>query len=135
MDCHRSWTPSGPPGSVKVVEYTLFVQPFMAIIAGPLDPFNPSVSFMVNCDNQKEIDRYWNALLEGGTPERYGWIKDKYGLCWQIVPTKLGELDPDRAKAKRVGDAMMTMIKLDIAQLERAAAGQMKQRRVRITPS
>ena len=64
----------------------------MAISAGPLDPLNPSVSFMVNCDNQKEIDRYWNALLEGGTPERCGWIKDKYGLCWQIVPTRLGEL-------------------------------------------
>lgn len=118
-------SPSGPPGSVKVVEFTLFGQPFMAISAGPLDPFNHSVSFMVNCDSQKEMDRYWNALLEGGTPEQCGWIKDKYGLSWQIVPTRLGELmtDPDRAKAKRVGDAMMTMVKLDTAQLERAAAG------------
>lgn len=114
---------SGPPGSVKVVEFTLFGQPFMAISAGPLDPFNHSVSFMVNCESLEEIDRYWNALLEGGAPEQCGWIKDKYGLCWQIVPTRLGELmtDPDRAKAKRVGEAMMTMIKLDIAQLETAA--------------
>lgn len=118
-------SPSGPPGSVKVVEFTLFGQPFMAISAGPLDPFNHSVSFMVNCDSQEEIDRYWNALLEGGAPEQCGWIKDKYGLCWQIVPTRLGELmtSPDKAKAKRVGDVMMTMIKLDIGQLERAASG------------
>lgn len=118
-----SESPSGPPGSVKVVEFTLFGQPFMAISAGPLDPFNHSVSFMVNCESQEEIDRYWNALLEGGAPEQCGWIKDKYGLCWQIVPTRLGELmtGPDKARAKRVGDAMMTMIKLDIAQLERAA--------------
>ena len=118
-------SPSGPPGSVKIVEFTLFGQPFMAISAGPLDPFNHAVSFMVNCDNQEELDRYWNALLDGGEPEQCGWLKDKYGLCWQIVPSRLGELmtDPDKAKAKRVGDAMMKMIKLDIAQLEKASAG------------
>ena len=93
-------SPSGPPGSVKVVEFTLCGQPFMAITAGPLDPFNHSISFVVNCENQNEIDRYWNALLDGGTPEQCGWLKDKYGLSWQIVPARLGELmtNPDRAK-------------------------------------
>jgi predicted 3-demethylubiquinone-9 3-methyltransferase (glyoxalase superfamily) len=80
---------------------------------------------MVNCDNQAEVDRYWDALLEGGSAEQSGWLRDKYGLSWQIVPKILGELmtDPDREKAKRVGDAMLKMVKLDITELERAAAG------------
>src|SRR5262245_44060656 len=104
-------TPSGPPGSVKIVEFALFGQPFMAISAGPLDAFNHAISFVVECDGQAEVDRYWDALLAGGTAERCGWLKDKYGLSWQIVPKRLGELmtDPDRAKAKRVGEAMMEM--------------------------
>ena len=118
-------TPSGPAGSVKVVEFTLFGQPFMAISAGPLDPFNHSISFMVNCESQAEIDRYWNALLEGGKAEQCGWLRDRYGLCWQIVPTVLGEMmaDRDTAKAKRVADAMLKMVKLDIAGLKRAYEG------------
>jgi predicted 3-demethylubiquinone-9 3-methyltransferase (glyoxalase superfamily) len=117
-------SPSGPAGSVKIVEFTLLGQPFAAISAGPLDPFNHAVSFIVNCDTQAEIDRYWDALLEGGTPEQCGWLKDRYGLSWQIVPNVLGELmtDPDREKAKRVSDAMLRMVKFDIAELERAAA-------------
>jgi predicted 3-demethylubiquinone-9 3-methyltransferase (glyoxalase superfamily) len=116
-------SPSGPPGSVKIVEFTLFGQPFQAISAGPLDPFNHAVSFIVNCGDQAEVDRYWNALLDGGKAEQCGWLKDRYGLSWQIVPTVLGELmtDPDRAKAERVGDAMLKMVKLDIAKLEAAA--------------
>jgi predicted 3-demethylubiquinone-9 3-methyltransferase (glyoxalase superfamily) len=116
-------SPSGPPGSVKIVEFTLFGQPFQAISAGPLDPFNHAVSFIVNCGDQAEVDRYWNALLDGGKAEQCGWLKDRYGLSWQIVPTVLGELmtDPDRAKAGRVGDAMLKMVKLDIAKLEAAA--------------
>jgi predicted 3-demethylubiquinone-9 3-methyltransferase (glyoxalase superfamily) len=120
-----SESPSGPPGSVKVVEFVLFGQDFMAISAGPLDSFNHSVSFMVNCDDQAEIDRYWNALLEGGTPEQCGWLKDRFGLSWQIVPTILGEMmtQPDRAKAKRAADAMMKMVKLDIAALQAAFDG------------
>ena len=99
-------------------------QPFAAFSAGPLDSFNHAISFMVNCDTQAEIDRYWDALLEGGTPEQCGWLKDRYGLSWQIVPKVLGELmrDPDREKAKRVSEAMLGMVKLDIAELERAAA-------------
>ena len=121
-----SESPSGPPGSVKIVEFELFGQDFVAMSAGPLDPFNHAVSFVVNCADQREIDRYWNALLEnGGTAEQCGWLKDRYGVYWQIVPTVLGDLitDPDRERAKRVGDAMLTMTKLDIAALKRAAEG------------
>src|SRR6478735_9709313 len=77
-------SPSGPAGSVKVVEFTLMGQPFMAMSAGPLDPFNHAVSFVVQCDDQTEIDRYWNALLEGGKAEQCGWLKDRFGLSWQI---------------------------------------------------
>ena len=118
-----SESPSGPAGSVKVVEFTLCGQPFMAMSAGPFDPFNHAISFMVNCDDQAEVDRYWNALLEGGSAEQCGWLRDKFGVAWQIVPTILGELmaDPDRQKARRVSDAMLTMVKLDIAGLKAAA--------------
>jgi len=117
-------SPSGPPGSVEVIEFTLGGAPFTAMKAGPLDPFNHSFSVMVECAAQAELDRIWNALLDGGKTEQCGWLVDRYGLCWQIVPKRLGELmaDPDKAKAKRVGEAMMKMVKLDIAELERAAA-------------
>jgi predicted 3-demethylubiquinone-9 3-methyltransferase (glyoxalase superfamily) len=120
-----SESPSGPPGSVKIVEFVLFGQPFTAMSAGPLDPFNHSISFVVNCDDQSEVDRYWNALLEGGLPEQCGWLKDRFGLSWQIVPTLLVEMmaDPDRAKAKRVADAMLKMVKLDVAALKAAYSG------------
>jgi predicted 3-demethylubiquinone-9 3-methyltransferase (glyoxalase superfamily) len=120
-----SESPSGPPGSVKVVEFVLFGQPFIAMSAGPLDPFNHAVSFVVNCDDQAELDRYWIALLEGGSAEQCGWLKDRFGLSWQIVPTVLGEMmaDPDRTKAKRASDAMMKMVKIDIAALQAAFAG------------
>jgi predicted 3-demethylubiquinone-9 3-methyltransferase (glyoxalase superfamily) len=114
-------TPSGPAGSVKVVEFTLMGQPFIAISAGPLDAFNHSVSFLVECDDQAEIDRLWAALSEGGKTERCGWLKDRYGLYWQIAPAGLGHMmkDPDRARAKRVAEAMLKMVKLDIAGLKR----------------
>ena len=120
-----SESPSGPPGSVKVVEFELCGQAFTAMSAGPLDPFNHAVSFVVSCDDQAELDRYWNALLQGGgTPEQCGWLKDRFGLCWQIVPAALGAMiaDPDRARARRAAEAMLKMVKLDIAELERAAA-------------
>ena len=122
----QSESPSGPPGSVKVVEFVLFGQAFTAMSAGPLDPFNHAVSFVVNCDNQAELDRYWNALLEGGSAEQCGWLKDRFGLSWQIVPTVLGKMmsDPDRAKAKRASEAMLKMVKIDIATLESAFAGE-----------
>jgi predicted 3-demethylubiquinone-9 3-methyltransferase (glyoxalase superfamily) len=119
-----SESPSGPAGSVKVVEFILFGQPFTAMSAGPLDPFNHAVSFVVNCDTQDEIDRYWDALLKGGSAEQCGWLKDRFGVSWQIVPTVLGEMmaDPDRGKAKRAADAMLKMVKLDIAKLKAAYA-------------
>jgi predicted 3-demethylubiquinone-9 3-methyltransferase (glyoxalase superfamily) len=115
-------SPSGPPGSVKIVEFTLLGQPFMAISAGPLDPFNHAVSFVVSCEDQAEVDRYWDALLKGGTAEQCGWLKDKYGLSWQIVPAILGDMmtDPDQDKARRAGEAMMKMVKLDVAKLKAA---------------
>jgi predicted 3-demethylubiquinone-9 3-methyltransferase (glyoxalase superfamily) len=118
-------TPSGPAGSVKVVEFTLMGQPFMAISAGPLDPFNHAVSFMILCDDQAEIDRLWTALSEGGKTEQCGWLRDRYGLFWQITPTVLGKMmkDPDRARARRVTEAMLKMTRLDIAGLERAYHG------------
>ena len=120
-----SESPSGPPGSVKIVDFVLFGQSFTAMTAGPLDPFNHAISFVVNCDDQAELDRYWNALLEGGSAEACGWLKDRYGLSWQIVPKVLFEMmaNPDRAKAKRASDAMLKMVKLDIAVLQAAFAG------------
>ena len=119
-------SPSGPAGSVVVVEFTLAGQPFMAISAGPLDPFNHAISFLVECEDQAEIDRYWAALGEGGTIEQCGWLRDRYGLSWQISPRVLGEMmkSPDRDAARRAAEAMLEMKKLDIAALERAFRGQ-----------
>jgi predicted 3-demethylubiquinone-9 3-methyltransferase (glyoxalase superfamily) len=118
-------SPSGPAGSVTIVEYVLFGQDFTAMTAGPFEPFNHAISLVVNCETQQELDRYWNSLLEGGKAEQCGWLKDRYGLSWQIVPTALAEMmaDPDRAKAKRAADAMLTMVKIDIAGLRAAFAG------------
>jgi predicted 3-demethylubiquinone-9 3-methyltransferase (glyoxalase superfamily) len=83
------------------------------------------VSFVVNCDDQAELDRYWNALLEGGSAEQCGWLKDRFGVSWQIVPTVLAEMmaASDKAKAKRESDAMLKMVKMDIAALQKAFAG------------
>lgn len=122
----QSETPSGPPGSVKVVSFTLLGQPFRAMSAGPHHDFNGSVSFTVLCDDQAELDRYWNALLEGGgKPQACGWLIDRFGLRWQIVPAVFEEMmrSGDRARSKRVTDAMLRMIKFDIAVLEEAFRG------------
>jgi predicted 3-demethylubiquinone-9 3-methyltransferase (glyoxalase superfamily) len=118
-------SPSGTAGSVEMVEFTLFGQPFLAISAGPIEPFNHAISFVVQCDDQAELDRYWDALLSGGSPEQCGWLKDKYGVSWQIVPTVLGPMmaDPDRAKARRTAEAMLKMVKLDVAGLTAAYEG------------
>jgi predicted 3-demethylubiquinone-9 3-methyltransferase (glyoxalase superfamily) len=120
-----SESPSGPPGSVKLVDFVLCGQPFVAMSAGPLDPFNHAISFMVHCDIQAELDRYWNALLAGGSAESCGWLKDRYGVSWQIVPTVLLRMmaDQDRARARRASDAMLKMVKIDIATLEAAYGG------------
>lgn len=117
--------PSGPAGSVKIAGFTLGDQRYMAIEAGPLDPFNHAFSIIVECETQAEIDRLWDALKEGGSVEHCGWLKDRWGLSWQITPKRLGELmgDADPARAKRVTEAMLKMIKFDIAGLEAAARG------------
>jgi predicted 3-demethylubiquinone-9 3-methyltransferase (glyoxalase superfamily) len=119
-------SPSGPAGSVAVVEFTLFGQPFMAMSAGPHDPFNDAISFHISCDDQAEVDRYWNAILEhGGKPQACGWIIDRYGVRWQIVPALLDKLmsDPDPVKARRASEEMLKQVKLDIAKLQAAYDG------------
>ena len=114
-----------PPGSAMTVEFTLDGQPFVALNGGPVFKFNESISFVVNCKTQAEVDHYWKRLSAGGKKSRCGWLKDKYGVSWQIVPTILGELvgGNDTAKAARVMAAMMTMAKLDIKKLKQAAKG------------
>lgn len=118
-------SPSGPSGSVRIAVFTLGTQNYMGIEAGPLDPFNHSFSIMVECDTQAEVDHLWDVLREGGSTEQCGWLRDRWGLSWQIVPKALGRLmsDPDPMKAKRVAEAMLKMVKLDIAGLEAAARG------------
>jgi len=118
-------SPSGPAGSVAMVEFTLAGQQFFAMAAGQMDPFNHAISLTIYCADQAEVDRLWNALLDGGKPEACGWLKDRYGVSWQIIPTALIEMmkDPDRARAKRVAEAMLTMVKIDIAGLKRAYEG------------
>ena len=118
-------SPSGPAGSVQVVEFTLAGQSYMAMDAGPFDPFNHEISFVIDCADQAELDRLWEALLDGGTPEQCGWLKDRYGVSWQIVPAALGRMmkDKDPKKARRAAGAMMKMVKFDIAALEAAFEG------------
>ena len=122
----QSESPSGPPGSVKVVDFTILGQRFQAMTAGPHHEFNDAISIMVHCEDQAEIDRYWDALLAGGgKPQACGWLNDRYGVRWQICPAKMDEMmaDPDVARSKRVTDAMMQMVKLDLATLEKAYRG------------
>ena len=111
-----------PSGDCDVVAFTLMGQPFMAISAGPLFKFNESVSFMVRCDTQEEIDRYFAKLSADPKSEQCGWLKDKYGLSWQIVPTVMDKVmrDKDQKKVDRVTQAFLPMKKLDIAALEKA---------------
>jgi predicted 3-demethylubiquinone-9 3-methyltransferase (glyoxalase superfamily) len=118
-----SESPSGPPGSVKVVDFTLLGQRFQAMSAGPHHEFNDAISLVVLCDDQAELDRYWNALLAGGgKPQACGWLIDRFGVRWQIVPAILEDMmsDKDPARSKRVTDAVMKMIKLDFAPIEKA---------------
>ena len=119
-------SPSGPAGSVKTVEFTLFGQPFRAMSAGPFEAFNHAISLMVECQDQAEVDRYWSGLLQGGgAPEACGWLKDRFGLSWQITPKRLFEMmqDSDARRARRVAEAMLKMVKIDLAQLEAAFRG------------
>lgn len=108
------------------VTFTLRGEEFVALNGGPMFKFNEAVSFVVDCQTQEEVDRFWNLLIaEGGSPSRCGWLQDKYGLSWQIVPDALMELmgDDDEEKSKRVFDAMMKMSKIDISELQRAYEG------------
>ena len=112
----------GKNGSVVIVTFRLNGQEFMALNGGPVFKFNEAISFFVNCESQAEVDELWEKLSVGGEKGRCGWLKDKYGVSWQIVPTILGELmqDKDTEKANRVREAMLKMGKLDIAGLRRA---------------
>jgi predicted 3-demethylubiquinone-9 3-methyltransferase (glyoxalase superfamily) len=115
------------PGSVMTVEFELDGQPFTALNGGPIFKFSEAISFQIDCETQEEVDHFWEKLSAGGDKEaqQCGWLKDKFGVSWQVVPSILPELlgDPDRAKADRTMDAMMQMKKLDIAALKRAHAG------------
>jgi len=112
-----------PKGSVMTVSFQLDGQQFVALNGGPVFSFSPAISFVVNCQTQQEVDELWEKLSAGGEQQQCGWIKDKYGVTWQIVPTALGELlsNPDAAKAQRVMQAMLQMTKLDINGLQQAA--------------
>ena len=112
-----------PKGSVMTVEFELEGQEFVALNGGPHLKFTEAISFVVNCQTQEEVDYYWEKLSVGGKEVQCGWLKDKYGLSWQIVPTVLGELlsDKDAAKSQRVMQAMLKMVKLDIKKLKQAA--------------
>ncbi|HQX16002.1 MAG TPA: VOC family protein [Anaerolineales bacterium] len=112
--------------SPQMVQFELDGQEFIGLNAGPQFKFNEAVSFFVNCENQKEVDEYWNKLVgDGGEESMCGWCKDKFGLWWQIVPKQLGELmgDPDQAKAQRTVQAMLKMKKIIVADLEKAYNG------------
>jgi predicted 3-demethylubiquinone-9 3-methyltransferase (glyoxalase superfamily) len=115
-----------PAGSVMTVEFELNGQKFVALNGGPEFKFNEAISFMIPCEDQDEVDYYWNRLSEGGEEVACGWLKDKYGLAWQVVPTVFMEMisDPDPEKVKRVMEAMLAMIKFDIAALNKAYEGE-----------
>jgi predicted 3-demethylubiquinone-9 3-methyltransferase (glyoxalase superfamily) len=114
-----------PSGDTDIVSFELFGQPFMAISAGPSFKFNESISLMVYCDAQEVIDRYWERLSADPEAEQCGWLKDRYGLSWQIVPTRMDEMlaNGTPEQVARVTQAFLPMKKLDIAELERAYAG------------
>lgn len=113
-----------PEGEVLTVSFELDGQPFVALNGGPEFTFDEAVSFQIHCESQDEVDRYWDALTEGGEESVCGWLKDRFGLSWQVVPTRLTELisDPDPERAERAMLAMLDMRKIDIAAIEEAAA-------------
>jgi predicted 3-demethylubiquinone-9 3-methyltransferase (glyoxalase superfamily) len=116
----------GPKGQVMVASFQLDGRDFIALNGGPQFKFDEAISFVVNCETQAEVDYFWDKLTAGGGEEsQCGWLKDKFGLSWQIIPRALGQLmsDPDPVKANRVMQAMLQMVKIDIAALEKAHAG------------
>ncbi len=112
-----------PAGTVMTVAFELDGQPFVALNGGPEFTFNEAVSFQINCANQDEVDHYWNSLTEGGQEGPCGWLKDKFGVSWQVVPTALSELlnDPDPGRSQRAMKAMLQMGKIDIETIRKAA--------------
>jgi predicted 3-demethylubiquinone-9 3-methyltransferase (glyoxalase superfamily) len=119
-------TPSGPKNSVLTVNFTLDGQSFIGLNGGPEFKFNEAISLSIDCDDQAEVDRYWDALLaDGGEPSVCGWLKDKFGVSWQVVPRQLPEMlnSSDREAAARALEAMLKMVKIDVAELERAYSG------------
>lgn len=127
IDTMPADTPSGPEGAVRLIQFTLLGQPAWAMqAAGRPDGFGNALSLVVTCDTQAEIDRIWEGLLAGGgTPQACGWLRDAQGVAWQVIPRLLGEhmADPDKARARRVTEAMLGMVKIDVAALEAAARG------------
>jgi predicted 3-demethylubiquinone-9 3-methyltransferase (glyoxalase superfamily) len=118
--------PSTPEGAVLTVEFTLAGQKFIGLNGGPEFKFTEAVSFTIDCEDQAEVDRYWDALIaDGGEPSQCGWLKDRFGLSWQVIPKQLNEVlsGPDRDGARRAMEAMLQMRKLDVAKLEEAYAG------------
>jgi predicted 3-demethylubiquinone-9 3-methyltransferase (glyoxalase superfamily) len=115
----------GPAGEVMLVFFTLAGQEFMAVNGGPQFPFTEAVSFHVSCQDQDEVDRFWSQLTQGGEEGQCGWLKDRFGLSWQITPVRMGELlgDPDPERSQRAMQAMLQMQKIDIQALEDAANG------------
>ena len=120
-------TPSGKKGTLLTVEFTLDGRSFIALNGGPDFTFNEAISLSIDCSDQAEVDRYWEALLaDGGEPSVCGWLKDRFGVSWQVIPRQLPTLlaSPDREGAERVMAAMLKMVKIDVAELERAFAGE-----------
>jgi predicted 3-demethylubiquinone-9 3-methyltransferase (glyoxalase superfamily) len=120
--------PEGAPGltgSVMTVEFELDGQPFVGINGGPRFPFTEAVSFQITCEDQAEVDRYWDLLSDGGQEVQCGWLKDRFGLSWQVIPTGMDEVfsDSDPARAQRAMQAMLGMVKIDVAALRAAADG------------
>jgi predicted 3-demethylubiquinone-9 3-methyltransferase (glyoxalase superfamily) len=127
VESAASDTPSGPEGTVLTVSFTLAGRSFIGLNGGPEFPFTEAISMLIDCEDQAEVDRYWDALLaDGGQPSVCGWLKDRFGLSWQVIPRRLPEMlrSGDRAAAKRAMEAMLQMVKIDVAELERAYAGE-----------
>jgi predicted 3-demethylubiquinone-9 3-methyltransferase (glyoxalase superfamily) len=120
--------PSTPAGAVLLVDFTLAGQKFTGINGGPQFPFTEAVSFLIDCEDQAEVDRLWDALIAGGgSPGQCGWLKDRFGLSWQVIPREMGELmaSPDAEASRRAMEAMLQMSKIDLPELRRAFHGQL----------
>ena len=127
VDSSPADNPSGRAGSVLTVNFSLDGRSFIGLNGGPEFPFTEAISLSIDCDGQAEVDRYWDALLaDGGQPSVCGWLKDRFGVSWQVVPRQMTELfnSGDREGARRAMEAMLNMVKIDVAELERAYAGE-----------